>query len=197
MDETAPVGDRTAHGTLRDDQGNPIAGVTLEIDGKTATTDALGNWEINGLVDETTYTVTARKDGYTFAPTTVDIGNETLMTEVTIAALTTLKLTAKPDTWKAIGQGENFTYTFTVTNGGQQTATGITLTEQLPAGTTLVTLITHDGTCDPATTSCTLSDLTPGATATVTLTLKALEGGTLKNVAGLTSTEYPVDVQTS
>ncbi|OQW90459.1 MAG: hypothetical protein BWK78_06985, partial [Thiotrichaceae bacterium IS1] len=48
------TGDRTAHGTLRDDQGHPIPGVTLEIDGKTATTDALGNWEINGLVDETT-----------------------------------------------------------------------------------------------------------------------------------------------
>ncbi|OQW91437.1 MAG: hypothetical protein BWK78_04635, partial [Thiotrichaceae bacterium IS1] len=63
--EAVPVGDRTAHGTLRDDQGKPIAGVTLEIDGKTATTDALGHWEINGLVDETTYTVTARKDGYT------------------------------------------------------------------------------------------------------------------------------------
>ena len=61
------------------------------------TTDALGNWEINGLVDETTYTVTARKDGYTFAPTTVDIGNDTMMTEVTLAPLTTLKLTAKPN----------------------------------------------------------------------------------------------------
>jgi hypothetical protein len=96
--ETEPVGDRTALGTLRDDQGHPIAGVTLEIDGKTATTNALGNWEINGLVDETTYTVTARKDGYTFAPTTVDIGNETITTVVTIAPLTTLKLTAKPDT---------------------------------------------------------------------------------------------------
>ncbi|OQW91000.1 MAG: hypothetical protein BWK78_05745, partial [Thiotrichaceae bacterium IS1] len=35
--KVTPVGDRTAHGTLRDDQGNPIAGVTLEIDGKTAT----------------------------------------------------------------------------------------------------------------------------------------------------------------
>jgi len=34
------------------------------------------------------------------------IGNETIMTEMTIAPLTTLKLTAKPDTWKAIGQGE-------------------------------------------------------------------------------------------
>ncbi len=111
--------------------------------------------------------------------------------------MTTLKLTAKPDTWQAIGQGENLTYTFTVTNGGQQTATGLTLTEQLPEGATLVSLTTSDGTCDPATTSCTLSDLTPGATATVTLTLKAINGGTLKNVASLTSTEYPVDVQTN
>lgn len=146
-------------------------------------TDALGNWEINGLVDETTYTVTARKDAYTFAPTTVDIGNDTVMTNVTIAPLTTLKLTAKPNTWKALGQGEELTYTFTVTNGGQQTATGITLTEQLPAGTTLVSPSTPDGTCDLATTSCTLSDLTPGATATVTLTLKANNGGTLNRTS--------------
>jgi uncharacterized repeat protein (TIGR01451 family) len=54
--------------------------------------------------------------------------------------LTTLKLTAKPNIWKAIGQGEELTYTFTIINGGQQTATGITLTEQRPAGTTLVSL---------------------------------------------------------
>jgi uncharacterized repeat protein (TIGR01451 family) len=196
-DDAEPVGDRTAHGTIRDDQGNPIPGVTLEIADKTTTTDALGNWEINGLVDETTYTVTASKDGYTFAPTTVDIGNETLLTNVTITPLTTLKLTAKPNIWQAINQGEDLTYTFTVTNGGQQTATGVTLTEQLPAGATLVSLTTSDGTCDLATTSCTLSDLTPGATATVTMTLNAMESGTLKNVANLTATEYPVDVQTS
>lgn len=195
--EAVPVGDRTAHGTLRDDQGKPIAGVTLEIDGKTATTDALGNWEINGLVDETTYTVTARKDGYTFAPTTVDIGNETLMTEVTIAPLTTLKLTAKPSTWKAISQGQELAYTFTITNGGQQTATAITLTEQLPKGATLVSMTAAEGTCDLSKLICTLPDLAPGSNTTVSLTFKASEGGNLKNVATLNSAEYPVDVQTS
>ncbi|GEM_PF-743030 len=197
--DSKPVetGDRTAHGTLRDDQGNPIAGVTIDIDGKTTTTDALGNWQINGLVDETTYTVTASKDGYTFAPTTVDIGNETVMTEVNIEPLTTLKLTAKPSTWGPIGQGENLTYTFTLTNGGQHTATGITLTEQLPKGATLVSMTAAEGTCDLSNLICTLPDLAPGSNTTVSITFKASEGGNLKNVATLNSAEYPVDVQTS
>ncbi len=191
------TGDRTAHGTLHDDQGNPIAGVTIDIDGKTATTDALGNWEINGLLDETTYTVTASKDGYTFAPTTVDIGNETLMTEVTITPLIALKMLVKPSTYENLKQGEDLTYTMTIVNGGSQTATGVTLSNILPEGATLVALESIEGSCDVATLTCTLPNLTLGATAVVTLTLHNDLADTLKTTATLTSNEYPVDVKTS
>ncbi|RKZ94676.1 MAG: hypothetical protein DRQ46_09565, partial [Gammaproteobacteria bacterium] len=54
-----------ASGTILDKEGNPIAGVTVQVGDKTALTDAAGNWEITDHA-ESNYTVTASKDGYIF-----------------------------------------------------------------------------------------------------------------------------------
>ncbi len=116
---------------------------------------------------------------------------------MTITPLTTFKLVVKPDKWEDLKQGEDLTYTMTITNGGSETATNVTLTNQLPTGTTLVSLESVEAQCDTETLICTLPTLTSGATATVKLTLHNDLTDTLKTVSTLTSIEYPVDVKTS
>ncbi|OQW92069.1 MAG: hypothetical protein BWK78_02775, partial [Thiotrichaceae bacterium IS1] len=56
----------TASGNVLDGS-NPVAGVTVKTGDKTTTTDASGHWEVAGL-DDSTYTITATKDGYTITP---------------------------------------------------------------------------------------------------------------------------------
>jgi len=59
---TPDEGPYSASGTIKDKFG-PVAGVTVQIAGKTAITDAAGNWEITGLTAGN-YTAEANKDGY-------------------------------------------------------------------------------------------------------------------------------------
>jgi uncharacterized repeat protein (TIGR01451 family) len=84
------------------------------------------------------------------------------------------------------------TYTFTIVNVGQQTATGVMFNNQLPNSAELIGMtVSEGGACDLNAISCILPDLAPGAIATVTITFKATQEGILKNVATLTSQEYP------
>jgi len=69
------------------------------------------------------------------------------------------------------GTGQPLTYTIVVTNGGPTTATSVTVTDTLPAGTTLQSS-TPAGACSGTTiVTCTAGTLTNGATATFTLTI--------------------------
>ncbi len=197
LDEILNLGKYTVLGTIQNESGEPLGGVAIEINMKTTTTDAAGNWEIPKFM-EGEYTLTASKAGYVFAPQVVTLGNEVYRQSVEIKPLSSLALVAIPHTWEAIRQGEDLTYTFTILNGGAKTATGVTLTEVLPTGATVVSLDSlYGGTCDLETLTCQLPDLTTGASATVKLTLHNDGTETLKNVATLSSNEYPVDIQTS
>lgn len=197
LDEILNLGKYTVLGTIQNESGEPLAGVAIEINMKTTTTDAAGNWEIPKFM-EGEYTLTASKAGYVFAPQVVTLGNEVYRQFVEIKPLSSLALVAIPHTWEEIRQGENLTYTFTILNGGAKTATGVTLTDVLPAGATVVSLDSlYGGTCDLETLTCQLPDLTTGASATVRLTLHNDGTETLKNVATLSSNEYPADIQTS
>ncbi|MEK8021637.1 MAG: PKD domain-containing protein, partial [Candidatus Parabeggiatoa sp.] len=53
----AKPGEYTAHGTLRDELGQPIVGAKVQIGDSTTTTDAAGNWEVTGLQEGDDYTV--------------------------------------------------------------------------------------------------------------------------------------------
>ena len=55
----------TASGTVTDEFGKPLAGVSVQIEDITVTTDNTGHWQIFGL-SEGDYTVSFTKDGYTF-----------------------------------------------------------------------------------------------------------------------------------
>jgi uncharacterized repeat protein (TIGR01451 family) len=93
-----------------------------------------------------------------------------------------------------VAPGAQIVYTYTVTNDGDVTVTGITIDDPLPPGTSFVAADA------PATTAAgsvrvTVSDLPPGATKTVHLTLSVdavgTAGKTITNSATLSSVEAP------
>ncbi|MGO8747426.1 MAG: beta strand repeat-containing protein [Thermoguttaceae bacterium] len=88
--------------------------------------------------------------------------------------------------------GQNFTYTVTVVNNGPEAATGVALTDTLPAGVTLVSAGFNQGSCAIAggTATWTLGNLADGAGATLTLivTPTAAAGSTLTDTASVTTT---------
>jgi uncharacterized repeat protein (TIGR01451 family) len=75
--------------------------------------------------------------------------------------------------------GQNVTFTIRVTNNGPADATNVTVTDQIPAGTTFVSASTTQGTCTGTTTvNCTLGTLINGANATVTVVVQLPASGT-------------------
>jgi uncharacterized repeat protein (TIGR01451 family) len=88
--------------------------------------------------------------------------------------------------------GSPLTKTFTVTNQGPGAATGVVVTDALPANTTLVSATASQGTCTGSTTvACSLGTLGSGASATVIIVVIPTAGaaGTiLTNTATASST---------
>ena len=60
--------------------------------------------------------------------------------------------------------GTNLSYAVTISNQGPSTATGLTLSDVLPSGVTLVSATTANGTCTTAgaTVTCAMNDLSAG-----------------------------------
>jgi uncharacterized repeat protein (TIGR01451 family) len=86
--------------------------------------------------------------------------------------------------------GGTLQYNLTVTNQGPNPATGVTLTDTLPAGLTLTSATSGQGTCNPGPPiSCALGTVASGQSVPVTLvtTVTAANPGTLVNTVTLTS----------
>ncbi|RKZ70738.1 MAG: hypothetical protein DRQ57_19565, partial [Gammaproteobacteria bacterium] len=172
---------------------NPVAGVTVQIGDKTALTNAAGNWEITDLA-ESNYTVTASKDGYIFGSKDFAVGNDQ-NASISFKAESVLDVKVISDP-RIAQQGENITYTITVTNNDSEIATGVVLSDTLPTDANLVSIEALDGgNCSAETVSCTLPDLTPGATATIKLVISNTQADQLVNTAKVTANNYPADVQ--
>src|SRR5262249_19204476 len=81
--------------------------------------------------------------------------------------------------------------TLTVANNGPSTATGVTVTDPLPVGVSLLAAVPSQGTCSGTpTVLCSLGTLAPGATATVNLFVQATAPGTVVNTATATSDQF-------
>jgi uncharacterized repeat protein (TIGR01451 family) len=75
--------------------------------------------------------------------------------------------------------GNNVTYTFTITNNGPQTATGISFANALPPSSQFDSVISTQGTCAEVngTVVCKIGTLNTASSAAVTVTAKLTEGG--------------------
>ena len=90
----------------------------------------------------------------------------------------------------SLAAGGQLTYTDTVDNNGPNDAAGVTITDLLPAGETLISATPSQGSCDTAAgVVCTLGPLPAGGSAQVILTvvIKPNHHGGLTNVATVTS----------
>jgi uncharacterized repeat protein (TIGR01451 family) len=94
---------------------------------------------------------------------------------------------ATPD---PVAPGGTLTYTIQARNNGPSTATGVTVTDTLPAGVTFINSSTTLGSCagtGPVT--CTLGTMTNGQTATITINVTApLTGGLIGNNSATVTT---------
>lgn len=82
--------------------------------------------------------------------------------------------------------GSNLTYTATVTNYGPSAATGLVLTDPLPAGVTFVSA-SAGCTQSAGTVSCALGTLANGANATAQIVITPTQAGSLTNTVSATS----------
>ena len=88
-----------------------------------------------------------------------------------------------------IGQG-NITWTMVVTNNGPDTATGVKISDPLPAGNTFVSVSTTQGTCTGgAIISCNLGTIAAGGTVTITLVTTPTVEGTVTNTVTVVGNE--------
>jgi len=82
------------------------------------------------------------------------------------------------------------TYTLTVTNGGPDTAQGVSLVDTLPSQATFTSAQATQGTCSQVTgvVTCSLGDIAPAKQAVTSITVGPTAPGALKDVAAVTST---------
>jgi uncharacterized repeat protein (TIGR01451 family) len=96
---------------------------------------------------------------------------------------------AKSDSPDPVAKGANLTYTAVVMNNGPAQATGVTLTDVLPANVRFVSVTSTAGSCTQAggTVTCNLGGLSNGSSATVTIVVRPKKVGTLTNTAQVSS----------
>ena len=103
-----------------------------------------------------------------------------------------LNISGLPD---PVRVGNNLIYNLTVDNTGADTATGITLTDTLPAGVNFVSATPSQGNCGQASgvVTCNLGTLADHTAATVTIVVMPTAAGSLENQATVTtSVEDPI-----
>ncbi len=143
-------------------------------------------------VDEATRTSISNTASVTSTETDSNTANNTATEPTTVNANVDLAVT-KVDDIDPITPGSTLQYTMVVTNNGPSQATGVTLSDTLPAGLTFVSATSTVGTATGAGNVVTgnIGTLASGASATVTVTatVDTTATGTLSNTATVTGTE--------
>jgi uncharacterized repeat protein (TIGR01451 family) len=116
--------------------------------------------------------------------TTTNDGSDQSTASTCVQALVDLAITksGSPAT-QIVGTG-NITWTMVVTNNGPSTATGVKVSDPMPAGNTYVSSTTTQGTCTGgAILNCDIGTMAAGATVTITLVTTPSAAGTQTNTA--------------
>lgn len=114
-------------------------------------------------------------------------GGEIFIAKLGASADLAVTMTASAET---VNLGENLTYTIQVTNGGELPTTDVTLTDPLPADSTVVSVTANQGICtDTGTINCALGTMANGTGATVTIVVKPPASQTITNTVSVTGTE--------
>jgi uncharacterized repeat protein (TIGR01451 family) len=173
---------------LFDKSANPIAGVQVQIGDQTVTTDANGHWKIK--VREGVHTITAQKEGITFEPVECVLTRQQIDCP-SLEPNSMLDIRVTPST-RQVELGGEVTYTVTVINKGNRTATNLVIADSLPLGTGLVSIgPIPDGNCDNSSVSCTLPHLKPGEKATLDIVVSNYDQlERLINTVTVTSDQY-------
>ena len=152
---------------------------------------------LTGTVDvgeggNTITNVTTAATGDQIDPSTVGDDLEEAVVVENLADLVTEKTLLSGDATPA--EGDSVTFQISVTNNGAAQATGISLTDQLPAGITFTSSALTQGTYDAATGLWTIGTLNDGAVATIELTgtVDVGEGGnTITNITTAATGDQP------
>jgi uncharacterized repeat protein (TIGR01451 family) len=103
-------------------------------------------------------------------------------------ATATADLVAEVRGRPTIRAGRDLTYTLEITNVGPDAASGVTVTDGLPASVLLRSAVPTQGTCDGVgTVVCTLGRLAAGGSATVRIVVVPTTSGSITNTVGVTS----------
>ena len=124
---------------------------------------------------------------------TIDAVGPTVFTENFANSAQTDLAIVKAAAPSPVVAGTQLTYTFTSTNNGPSSATGVTVTDTLPAGETFVSATTSQGTTSFAndTLTVTLGNMASGGTATTTVLVDVASSvtGTLTNTATISGNQ--------
>jgi uncharacterized repeat protein (TIGR01451 family) len=117
-------------------------------------------------------------------------GNDTASDPTTIVSSADLSLSKTVSNPDPI-QGQQVTFTLTLSNAGPSDATNLVVTDQLPAGLTFVSATPSAGTYDSPTGAWAVPSLGSGAGATLQLVAQVSAAGSMTNTAEVTAADQP------
>jgi uncharacterized repeat protein (TIGR01451 family) len=178
--------------------GSPLAGVPVIW----SLTDGTPDATLNGQPSEvSTVTDAAGVSSVVLEQVTPATGDNTIYVSVLHSTGDELYSRIVTKTWQApslnitkdgpasVGLSRTANYVISVTNEGDRTATGVTLTDTLPAGMSYVSADPEPSETGDGTVVWSLGDLEPAANALVSVTLSADAVGEMTNTASAISTE--------
>jgi len=195
-------GPHHADGTITNDSGNPIAGVTIQVSNdetvREITTNSQGYWRVDGLFENISknYQVTANKNGYVFGTKECGVGPGQFCKLVfEPESVLDVRVYSDPEQLK---EGDEITYTIKVVNNGDATATGVNLAIVMLEGANFVSINPVDGgSCNSETMTCSLPNLKFTEYAAIEVVMASIDANKIVNRITVKSNEYPDNVKLS